>query len=201
MLQKAFGGVIVGGTVSEELPGKLKKPPIRLKDKHFQFLRHIARGLKLSEAHKLAGFNGNAHSANSMFHRLQLQLRKMQEDEGFTRTRIIAECLKMLDLPCVDRYGKGIQGLTPAEKLNYLDFMEKLLPSRRREVPRITAFIINKSDGTPSRALAGPVIEAEVIPTPSPILTMKPKKEPKPKSKRTMPFVPSISGRGRQTEK
>lgn len=123
-----------------------KEDKFRLKDKHVDFLRYLMEGHKITVAHAKAGFSGKLMVAHQLKSKLKGYLKKVQEDEGFSRTRVIAEAVKLLKLPCVDSRGNEIKGISVAMKLDVMKFMDSLLPeARRRESPQITAFIIQKS--------------------------------------------------------
>ena len=143
---------------------KPKKHAFKLKEKHVIFLKHLATGMKVSDAHKLAGFSGKPESAYTLRHKLKVELSKMQEDQGFSRVRIIGEALKLLDLPCVDGFGRPVKGISVEQRIKVMAFIESLLPEKKRAPLKLVPFLILRSD---SPKPLGQVIDVKEIPAPA----------------------------------
>jgi len=126
---------------------KLAKNDInfRLTPKNLKFLNLIVKGVKIPEAHRLAGYSGNNQASYALKNKLKTHLAKIFEDEGVSKDRYLADLLKLLDLPCVDKKtGKPLENLSFDQYVQVRKLLREELPSNKPASHNITAFVIQR---------------------------------------------------------
>ncbi len=132
----------------------------RLTGKNLKFLQFLVRGIKVSEAHSLAGYSGNKEASYALKHKLKANLAIVFETEGLSKDRYLADLLQLLNLPCVNqRTGKPLESLGLDQYLSVRKLLRDELPSNKVAVPSITAFVIQRYDsGDATKLPKGDVI-------------------------------------------
>jgi len=128
-----------------------KKHNFKLTKKNLKFLEFLAKGMKIAEAYKLSGYTGKISGAYTLKHKLRDHLEKLLEIEGFSRDRLRAEIVKLLNLPC------EITELTFDQKKEVLKLLKDELGNSKESKPKISEFVILRSDqkGTEAKTLHG----------------------------------------------
>jgi hypothetical protein len=147
----------------------------KLTKKNLKFIELIIKDVKVFEAYKLSGYIGSREAAYQLKHKLKPFIDKYYEIEGLSKDGYKARLLKLLDLPCVDRNNQ------PVDKLNFNQYIEVLTmlkdsldrdeDKHKNTNPRITAFIIDRSDGQSSsnKLAKAKVVQGEVVDITNPL--------------------------------
>jgi len=119
----------------------------RLTGKNLKFLQYLVKGMKVVEAHRLAGYSGNEHASYALKCKLKGHLAKLFETEGISRDRYLADLLGLLSLPCVDKNGNKLTSVNFTQYMEIRKALRDELPSSKANTPNVTAFVIQRFDG------------------------------------------------------
>lgn len=114
---------------------EIPRPPISKQQE--KFLHYLSRGFSTREAHKLAGYKGSYQSAYSLRAKLRQELRDMLDADGMSKTGVLLEIKKLMDMPMSDK------SISINQKIRALQLLTNTLKDEPdKDKPAITPFVI-----------------------------------------------------------
>ena len=157
---------------------KSKQGGFQISHKHIKFMEALAKGVKLADAHKLAGFKGTYAGARALREKLKEELVKVQEDQGYSKTFLVGKLLNLLSLPCVDAKGQALSSITVTQLHDTIRLIHSMMPEKVKADAKIIPFLIVRNDSPADKAR--PVVEVQEAQLIKPEALAEPKPKPKP---------------------
>lgn len=116
-----------------------------LNAKNKLFLLHMLEGKNVKDAHKLAGYSGDAHAAYMLKARLKDEYELLvQEASGNTKADLMQKLGWAASLPVVDKFGQNVTGISMANYLKALKQQADLMAANKETKPKLTMIQINR---------------------------------------------------------
>lgn len=108
------------------------------------FLSLLLEGKKAPEAHKLAGYDGNAHAAYVLKGRLDKELTELAAAKNMAKADLMIKLGNALELPIVDKQGQPLAGLSMNQFIRLAAVAQKVIGNEAMDKPKVTMVQINR---------------------------------------------------------